>query len=59
MEIHCNDEDTAISELKNIGLLMNSVGGYEKDTWVARNNTDRDKLIFFQTCCSQKCKHAY
>lgn len=48
IEIHCKDEKEAIEALTKIGHLMNESGGCEKDTWVARNDADRNQLLFFR-----------
>lgn len=48
MEIHCTEESTAIKELKELGSIMVESGGNSENTWVARNNADRDRLIFFR-----------
>ncbi len=48
IEIHCKEEETAMETLIKIGQLMNESGGSEKDTWVARNEADRNQLMFFR-----------
>ncbi|ABR46989.1 D-lactate dehydrogenase (cytochrome) [Alkaliphilus metalliredigens QYMF] len=48
IELHCENEKLAIENLTNVGLLMRESGGCEKDTWVARNDADRDSLLFFR-----------
>jgi D-lactate dehydrogenase (cytochrome) len=48
IELHCGNEEIAIENLTEVGLLMKKSGGCEKDTWVARNDTDRDSLLFFR-----------
>lgn len=48
IELHCENEQEAVSHLREIGSLMNKAGASEKDTWVARNAADRDRLLFFR-----------
>ncbi|GAA0178575.1 FAD-binding oxidoreductase [Clostridium sediminicola] len=48
VEIHCKEEQEALNELKAVGLAMNASGGNNKDTWVARTDSDIDRLIFFR-----------
>lgn len=48
LELHCNNENEAITGLRTISTSMNESGGCSSDTWVAQNNSDRDRLIFFR-----------
>jgi D-lactate dehydrogenase (cytochrome) len=48
LELHCQDDAAAIAGLTEIGLHMKASGGCEKNTWVARNDADRDSLYFFR-----------
>ncbi len=48
IELHCKDEELAIKNLTKVGQLMKESGGCEQDTWVARNDVDRDSLLFFR-----------
>lgn len=48
VEIHCKNEAAALKELSKIGKLMDENGSSQKDTWVARNDADRDLLLFFR-----------
>ncbi|MEA4919643.1 MAG: FAD-binding oxidoreductase [Clostridiaceae bacterium] len=47
-ELHCKDEGEAREVLLALGELCAACGGAEKNTWVARNDTDRDRLLFFR-----------
>lgn len=48
LELNCGDETEAQLLLKNIGELMELSGGNQNDTWVARNDADRNSLLFFR-----------
>jgi len=48
VELHCQDEGEAVAGLKTIGQLLEKAGADSKDTWVARNESDRDRLLFFR-----------
>lgn len=48
VELHCNDEKTAIQRLFEIGRQLEQAGGREQNTWVARNQSDLDRLLFFR-----------
>ena len=47
-ELHCDSEEKALEDLLRIGELLNQTGGSEKNTWVARNQSDLDGLMFFR-----------
>lgn len=47
-EIHCDDEATAMARLCEIGDCVESAGGDERNTWVARSARDLDSLQFFR-----------
>ncbi len=47
-ELHCRDEEEALGSLLRIGEIAELAGGNEKDTWVARNQSDLDGLMFFR-----------
>lgn len=47
-ELHCADEQAAFDRLMAVGDLMEAAGGCQDHTWVARTDTDRDKLQFFR-----------
>jgi len=48
LELHYQEEKNAIEGLRTIGRSMDESGGVSNDTWVARNNSDRDRLMFFR-----------
>lgn len=48
VELDCNDEAEAASELYTIGDAMAEVGASEVDTWVARTDVDRECQRFFR-----------
>lgn len=47
-ELHCRDEEEALDSLLRIGEIAKNAGGNEEDTWVARNQSDLDGLMFFR-----------
>ncbi len=47
VELHCDGEQTALERLKTIDEVL-SIGCESSDTWVARNQSDLDKLMFFR-----------
>ena len=47
-ELHCSNEGEARDALLKMGELCVRCGGIETRTWVARNDTDRDRLLFFR-----------
>lgn len=48
IEIHCEDEKTAVETIMKIGSIMKETGGCDENTWVARNDADRNQLLFFR-----------
>lgn len=48
VELDCDDEKTALSELYLLGGAMQQVGANENDTWVARTDVDRERQRFFR-----------
>lgn len=48
VELHCDDENTAAQKLFEVGGVIKEAGGDESNTWVARTETDRDRLLFFR-----------
>ncbi len=48
VEIHCISEEVAITRLKTIGDVLGCAGCGSENTWVARNASDLDKLMFFR-----------
>lgn len=48
IEIHSDDEELALQELRALGEVLDEVGGSKAQTWVARNDADRDSLYFFR-----------
>ena len=47
-ELHCGDETEAAGKLFRLGEVLTEAGGSEENTWVARTEIDRDKLLFFR-----------
>ena len=47
-ELHCSDETEAAEKLFRLGGILTAAGGSEENTWVARTENDRDKLLFFR-----------
>ena len=47
-ELHCSGEAEAAGKLFRLGEVLTEAGGSEEDTWVARTENDRDKLLFFR-----------
>ena len=47
-ELHCADEEEAAGKLFRLGAVLKDAGGSEENTWVARTENDRDKLLFFR-----------
>lgn len=48
VELHGNDESDILARLNTIGDTLSAVGGDADHTWVARNASDLDKLLFFR-----------
>ncbi|WP_422484953.1 FAD-binding oxidoreductase [Gudongella sp. DL1XJH-153] len=48
LELHTETETAAVEKLRNIGMLLEKLGESSSNTWVARNNFDKDKLYFFR-----------
>lgn len=48
VELDCDSEEQALEELYLLGDAMNQVGAHEEDTWVARNDIDRERQRFFR-----------
>ena len=48
VELDCEDEVQALSELTRLGSLLEATGGREADTWVARTDVDRECQRFFR-----------
>ena len=47
-ELHCASEEEAGETLYRIGEVLTECGGSEADTWVARDDKDKNLLIFFR-----------
>ncbi len=47
-ELHCGSEEEASGTLYRIGEVLTGCGGSEDETWVARDEKDRNLLIFFR-----------
>lgn len=45
VELHCNDEDTALAQIKTVGRVMDGVGADCADTWAAKSAPDRERLL--------------
>ena len=48
VELHSNTEEEALRRLFAVGDVFTSVGGKEENTWVARNESDIHRLMFFR-----------
>ena len=48
IELHCQKESHALEHLEKIGAAMEKNGARRSDTWVARVDVDRDRLLFFR-----------
>ena len=48
VELHCMEEEDAVGKLMKLGSILENSGGNSENTWVARNNSDRDILHFFR-----------
>lgn len=48
VELHSEDENSAAQQLFEVGSVIAEIGGDENNTWVARTETDRDRLLFFR-----------
>ncbi len=48
VELHCDDEAQAAERLFAIGDMFTKSGGSEDRTWVARDQSDLDRLMFFR-----------
>ena len=48
VELHCAAEEEAKDTLYRIGGILTECGGNESDTWAARDDKDKNLLIFFR-----------
>ncbi len=48
VELDCESEGEATAELYRLGEVLETTGGREDATWVARTEIDRESLIFFR-----------
>ncbi len=48
VELHSDTEEQAIERLFAVGDAFASSGGKEENSWVARNRSDLDRLMFFR-----------
>jgi D-lactate dehydrogenase (cytochrome) len=48
VELHCADDASAAQRLFAIGEIFEQCGGNERESWVARNQADLDRLLFFR-----------
>ena len=48
VEFHCQSEKEAMEQLLQTGICVEAAGGRRTDTWVARVDVDRDRLMFFR-----------
>lgn len=48
VELHCTDDNAAAQKLFDVGGVIAEAGGSENNTWVARTETDRNRLLFFR-----------
>ena len=47
-ELHAETEEEALDKLFAVGKEFAEAGGKEENTWVARNQSDLDRLLFFR-----------
>ncbi len=47
-ELHCDIEDDALKQSFLLADIMEEIGLNSQNTWVARNETDRHRLLFFR-----------
>jgi D-lactate dehydrogenase (cytochrome) len=45
IELHCNDEDEALEQIRKAGHVMDGVGADCGDTWAAKSLPDRERLL--------------
>ncbi|MBQ7565722.1 MAG: FAD-binding oxidoreductase [Oscillospiraceae bacterium] len=48
VELHCDTEEQAQQRLFAVGDAFTAAGGKEENSWVARNQSDLDRLMFFR-----------
>lgn len=48
VELHGDTEEDVTNRLLELGKAIQQAGGKEEDTWVARSQTDLDRLMFFR-----------
>ena len=48
VELHCDTEEQALERLFAVGAAFTAVGGREENSWVARDQRDLDRLLFFR-----------
>lgn len=48
VELHCDTEEQAAQRLFAVGDVFTAAGGREENSWVARNQSDLDRLMFFR-----------
>jgi D-lactate dehydrogenase (cytochrome) len=48
VELHCKDDEAVIQRLNALSLALASVGCDDANTWVARNGSDLDRMMFFR-----------
>ncbi len=47
-EIHADSEEEALERLFTLGSAFEKAGGREEDSWIARDGSELDRLIFFR-----------
>lgn len=45
VELHCDDEEEALAQIKTVGRIMDGVGADCADTWAAKSAPDRARLL--------------
>ena len=48
VELHCASEEEATEQLYALGGVLENCGGSEERTWVARDEKDKNLLVFFR-----------
>lgn len=48
VELHCDEYTQTLSQLQSVGNLFESAGGNKEQSWVACNENDLNRLMFFR-----------
>ena len=58
VELHGEQEEEVLARLLELGRAITMAGGDEGDTWVARDQSDLDRLMFFRHAIPECVEHA-